>query len=302
MNRAHGVNISTLGPMLVAVVVSGLSGCSSEAASIPIDGDDIGGTVTSAEGARSRRLGHRGDRRIRDALRENRRHGRSGSLSGSGSAAGQLFKVWVRGYGLADSAKSDAAPGKIVNLTANVAPDAAAALRRIYPAAYWYAMMKLPQAAGSCASAGQAQRVSDVDEEHGLRRLPSDGQSRDAHDSADARQVRLFARCMGATHSVRSGRRADDAHGDGSACRRADQISRRLDRSHRKGRAARIHSRRAQRRRTQRRCDGARLVRREGVHARSVGHRSAQPDRECQRQAVRRARAEHGSISRFSIR
>src|SRR5690606_16163055 len=53
------------------------------------------------------------------------------------------YEIWVRGYGLADSAKVAAEPGKVVNLTAMVAPDAATAAK-VYPAAYWYAMMKLP--------------------------------------------------------------------------------------------------------------------------------------------------------------
>src|SRR5436853_2183773 len=35
------------------------------------------------------------------------------------------YKVWVRGYGLVDSAKIDAEPGKLLNLTAVPAPNAA---------------------------------------------------------------------------------------------------------------------------------------------------------------------------------
>src|SRR5277367_5955333 len=35
------------------------------------------------------------------------------------------YKVWVRGYGLVDSPKVDAEPGKLLNLTAVTAPDAA---------------------------------------------------------------------------------------------------------------------------------------------------------------------------------
>src|SRR5262252_10960327 len=53
------------------------------------------------------------------------------------------YKVWVRGYGLVDSAKVDAEPGKLLHLTAVVAPDAAAAAR-YYPAIYWYSMLKIP--------------------------------------------------------------------------------------------------------------------------------------------------------------
>jgi hypothetical protein len=55
------------------------------------------------------------------------------------------YKVWVRGYGLVDSPKMDGEPGKHLNLTAVVAPNAAAAAR-YYPAIYWYSMMKIPEA------------------------------------------------------------------------------------------------------------------------------------------------------------
>src|SRR5262249_31940570 len=55
------------------------------------------------------------------------------------------YKVWVRGYGLVDSAKVDAEPGKQLDLTAVPAPNAAAAAQ-YYPAIYWYAMLKIPAA------------------------------------------------------------------------------------------------------------------------------------------------------------
>src|SRR6266403_6134928 len=47
------------------------------------------------------------------------------------------YGVWVRGYGLVDSPKVQATPGKHVNLTAVVAPNPRAAAQ-YYPAAYWY--------------------------------------------------------------------------------------------------------------------------------------------------------------------
>ena len=56
------------------------------------------------------------------------------------------YRLWVRGYGLADSAKVPATLGTSVNLTAVVAPDAATAAK-VYPAAFWYAMLKVPDAA-----------------------------------------------------------------------------------------------------------------------------------------------------------
>jgi hypothetical protein len=53
------------------------------------------------------------------------------------------YQVWVRGYGLIDSAKVDAELGNHLNLTAvPAANDAAAA--QYYPAIYWFAMLKIP--------------------------------------------------------------------------------------------------------------------------------------------------------------
>ncbi len=53
------------------------------------------------------------------------------------------YKVWVRGYGLVDSPKVDAEPGRHLNLTAVKAPNDAAAAQ-YYPAIYWYSMLKIP--------------------------------------------------------------------------------------------------------------------------------------------------------------
>ena len=53
------------------------------------------------------------------------------------------YSVWVRGYGLVDSKKVQAAPGKMVNLTATIAPNVKAAAE-YYPANYWYSLLKVP--------------------------------------------------------------------------------------------------------------------------------------------------------------
>jgi streptogramin lyase len=55
------------------------------------------------------------------------------------------YSVWVRGYGLVDSPKVRAEPGKILNLTAVPAPTEAAAAQ-YYPAIYWYSMLEVPPA------------------------------------------------------------------------------------------------------------------------------------------------------------
>jgi hypothetical protein len=53
------------------------------------------------------------------------------------------YSVWVRGYGLVDSPKVRATPGRILDLTAVTAPTAAAAAE-YYPAQWWYSMLRIP--------------------------------------------------------------------------------------------------------------------------------------------------------------
>jgi hypothetical protein len=54
------------------------------------------------------------------------------------------YNVWVRGYGLVDSAKVQTAPGKIVNLTGVVAPNPRAAAE-FYPSGYWFSLIRVPE-------------------------------------------------------------------------------------------------------------------------------------------------------------
>ena len=54
------------------------------------------------------------------------------------------YSVWVRGYGLVDSPKVQAAPGKLLDLKAAPAPNASAAAQ-IYPPIYWFSMIHVPK-------------------------------------------------------------------------------------------------------------------------------------------------------------
>ena len=54
------------------------------------------------------------------------------------------YSVWARGYGLVDSPKAQAEPGKQVDLKPSIAPDAKTAAE-IYPGNYWYALLKVPE-------------------------------------------------------------------------------------------------------------------------------------------------------------
>ena len=53
------------------------------------------------------------------------------------------YDIWVRGYGLVDSEKVNAAPGQSLDLNAVIAPDAAAAAA-YYPAGNWYSLLEIP--------------------------------------------------------------------------------------------------------------------------------------------------------------
>jgi hypothetical protein len=53
------------------------------------------------------------------------------------------YEVWVRGYGLVDSLHVKSDPGKMLNLTAVIAPSPAAAAQ-YYPGNYWYSLLKIP--------------------------------------------------------------------------------------------------------------------------------------------------------------
>jgi hypothetical protein len=112
---------------------------------VQIDADDIGGVVASTKGPEAGVwvIAETSDFRTRFAkivLTDDQGRYLIPQLPRA------TYAVWVRGYGLTDSRQIRATPGHIANLTAVIAPNAAAAAQ-IYPAAYWYAMMKVPEAA-----------------------------------------------------------------------------------------------------------------------------------------------------------
>jgi hypothetical protein len=118
----------------------------------PIGADEIGGTVTSARGPEA------GVWVIAETQNFQVRFAKIVVTDEAGRyliprLPGAKYRVWVRGYGLADSAKVDASPGRALDLAAIVAPDASTAAR-IYPAAYWYAMMKIPEESQTAALPG----------------------------------------------------------------------------------------------------------------------------------------------------
>jgi hypothetical protein len=72
------------------------------------------------------------------------------------------YSMWVRGYGLIDAPKVQTTPGKLLNLTAVMAPHEAAAAQ-YYPAIHWYAMLKIPDASQFGGKSNIPEKVTQTD-------------------------------------------------------------------------------------------------------------------------------------------
>jgi hypothetical protein len=142
-----------LGVALVAALVVAVrlradatnqSGSSSAQAgsAVAIDADDLGGVVTSAKGPEAgvwviAETTDLPTKFVRIVVTDDRGRYLIPDLPKAS------YRVWVRGYGLVDSPKVQAAPGKLLNLSAVVAPDARAAAE-YYPAGYWFSLLRIP--------------------------------------------------------------------------------------------------------------------------------------------------------------
>jgi hypothetical protein len=109
---------------------------------VAIDADDIGGVVTGPHGPEA------GVWVIAETRELPTRYAKIVVTDDQGryvvpDLPKAKYQVWVRGYGLIDSAKTDAVPGEHVNISAVPAPNEAAAAE-YYPAIYWFAMLKIP--------------------------------------------------------------------------------------------------------------------------------------------------------------
>ena len=135
--------IATGVAVVVALSVVGAgAGQQSAAQGINIDGDDIGGVVTSTNGPEA------GVWVIAETNQLSTKFSRIVVTDDRGryvlpDLPRATYEVWVRGYGLVDSPRVQAAPGKMLNLKAVVAPSPRAAAE-YYPGNYWYSLIKVP--------------------------------------------------------------------------------------------------------------------------------------------------------------
>ena len=142
-NRPHRFIV---GAASLALLMSGIFAIShaQQRQAVAIDSDDIGGVVTGPNGPEA------GVWVIAETHDLQVRYIKSVVTDDQGryvvpDLPKANYTVWARGYGLVDSAKMTTAPGRLVNIAATPAPNAAAAAH-YYPAIYWYSMLKIPAA------------------------------------------------------------------------------------------------------------------------------------------------------------
>src|SRR6195256_96484 len=109
---------------------------------VAIDADDIGGVVTSSKGPEA------GVWVIAETSELPTKYAKIVVTDDQGryvlpELPTATYQVFVRGYGLVDSAGVPAKPGQHLDLKAAVAPDGRAAAQ-IYPANYWLSLVKIP--------------------------------------------------------------------------------------------------------------------------------------------------------------
>jgi hypothetical protein len=137
-----GIVTLTFAGAFIASLVLVTAGQAPSGGSVAVDNDDIGGVVTGARGPEAgvwviAETTSLPTRLIKSVVTDDR-----GRFVVPDLPSAQ-YDVWVRGYGLVDSPKTKATPGKIVNLRAVPAPDKKAAAQ-YYPAQFWLALMQMP--------------------------------------------------------------------------------------------------------------------------------------------------------------
>ena len=112
------------------------------------------------------------------------------------------YKVWVRGYGLVDSDKVDAEPGRNLNLRAVPAPNERAAAE-YYPPIYWYSMLRIPAKSEFPGTGPQGNGINP-----GMRTSttgsPTSNRSAASPATRSARRARARSRRHSATSPIRA--------------------------------------------------------------------------------------------------
>jgi hypothetical protein len=137
-------SLGVVGATLAVFVLLPLTGCqaSQQSGDVALDSDDLGGVVTGQTGPEAgvwvvAETTDLPTKFVRIVVTDDQGRYVLPDLPEA------TYDVWVRGYGLVDSAKVQATPGNTLDLTAMTAPTAAAAAE-YYPASYWHALAEPP--------------------------------------------------------------------------------------------------------------------------------------------------------------
>jgi hypothetical protein len=125
-----------------ALSLAGVPAQQTTGQAVPIDADDLGGVVTGPKGPEA------GVWVIAETSELPTKFAKIAVTDDQGryvlpDLPKAKYSVWVRGYGLVDSPRVQAAPGSQLNLKAVAAPDARAAAQ-YYPAGYWFSLLRVP--------------------------------------------------------------------------------------------------------------------------------------------------------------
>jgi len=143
MTRLLYSGVVAVGVALVWIAAPVMTAGQQTADTVRLDADDLGGTVTGANGPEAgvwviAETNDLATKFAKIVVTDDRGRYVIPDLPKAS------YDVWVRGYGLVDSPKVKATPGKPVNLKAVAAPNPRAAAS-YYPAGYWFSLIKVPE-------------------------------------------------------------------------------------------------------------------------------------------------------------
>ncbi len=161
--------------LLSAVSITGAAAQGAAAGQEKIDADDIGGVVTGVKGPEA------GVWVIAETRDLPTKYVKIVATDDQGrfvlpDLPKATYDVWVRGYGLVNSPRIKAQPGKTIELKSVQAPNRAAAAA-YYPGIYWYSMLNIPDKNLFPGTGTQGNNMSTLLKDQGqwLRVVKTDG-------------------------------------------------------------------------------------------------------------------------------
>ena len=142
--RVLHLQLTAVGVALILAGIVGSVGSAQAPRAVSVDADDIGGVVTGPKGPEAgvwvvAETTDLATRLIKSVVTDDQGRYLLPDLPKGN------YDVWVRGYGLVDSPKTRATPGRQLALTAVPAPSPRVAAE-YYPAQYWLSLLQVPPA------------------------------------------------------------------------------------------------------------------------------------------------------------